>query len=75
MLYEKIYVEENKSEKIQRYQQKIDSDIIGRENKRYILALAVREELYKNYNYNIVEMQKMTKRLVRKYNKKHQSEV
>ena len=71
LLYEKIYMEETESKTLNSYQQELNSKI-NQENpnhKEYILALTIREELYQKYNYDIKEMQKLSKKLIRKYNK------
>lgn len=71
ILYEKIYVEENSSETLKKYQQKLDN-LIDKNDQKYFIALAVREELYQNYNYDINKMKKISKRLVKKYKNKQQ---
>lgn len=66
ILYEKIYVEETQDEKLHNYHKYLDS-CIDKTDKPYYLALAVREELYKNYNYDINKMKKLSKKLVKKH--------
>lgn len=68
MLYEKIYMEENKSEKLENYQEYLNSHI-GKDDQKYLLGLAVRDELYKNYAYDMTKIQKKSKQLVKKYKK------
>ena len=67
ILYEKIYIEEKNTQELREYQKKLDNSINENE-KQYLLALAVRDELYKQYNYNYQEI----KRKAKKLSKKHQ---
>ena len=67
LLYEKLYILENPSEELIAYGKYLDNLIEETSEKEYKFALKVREELLKNYDYNMVKMQKRTKKLVRKY--------
>lgn len=67
LLYEKLYILENPSEELITYGKYLDNLIEETSEKEYKYALKVREELLKNYDYNMVKMQKRTKKLVRKY--------
>ena len=43
-------------------------EMIGRDSaEEYLLALKMRDELLKNYNYDMHKMQKLSKKLVKKY--------
>ena len=66
MLYEKIYVDERQDETLYKYQKYLDSTI-DKKDTSYYIALSVREELLKNYNYDINKMKKLSKKLARKY--------
>lgn len=66
MLYESIYINENNNNKLLEYRNWLDS-LITPEEKEYMFALNVRDELYRNYNYDIDKMKKLVKKLVKKY--------
>ena len=66
ILYEKIYIEEKQDEELINYQKKID-DTIDKTDKEYLLALAVRDELYKEYDYNYSKIKKLSKNIAKKY--------
>lgn len=66
MLYEKLYILENPSEEFIKYGEYLDRIIEENPQKEYKFGLDVREELLKNYNYNIKKMSKKVKRLSRK---------
>jgi len=66
MLYESIYINENNNNKLLEYRNWLDS-LITTEEKEYMFALNVRDELYRNYNYDIDKMKKLVKKLVKKY--------
>lgn len=68
MLYEKIYVNEINTPEIIKYSKKLDS-CIEEKHEEYVFGLNVREELLKNYNYDINSMDKIAKRLARRYKK------
>ena len=67
ILYERLFILENPSEKLNKYGEYLDNIIEKSSEKEYVVALRVRDELIKNYNYNMSKMQKMSKKLVRKY--------
>ncbi len=71
LLYEKIYINENPNEELIKYSKYLDDIIINNCEKEYQFALVIREELLKNYNYNMQKMSKLTKKLSRKYQNKH----
>ena len=50
------------------YQEYLNSSIDPNEerHKKYLIALAIREELFKEYNYDIRKMKKLSKKLARK---------
>ena len=67
LLYEKLYILENPSEELIAYGKYLDNLIEETSEKEYKFALKVREELLNNYDYDMVKIQKRTKKLVRKY--------
>lgn len=66
MLYEKIYINETNTKEIIEYGKWLDS-LITPESEEYIFGLNVRDELFNNYNYDIDKMNKIVKKLVKKY--------
>ena len=68
ILYEKIYMNEQQSKKLEAYQNKLNYglDPQNKKHKKYLIALAVREELLKKYNYDIKKTQKLSRKLIRK---------
>ena len=66
LLYEKIYILENPSDKLIKYGNYLDELILEESAKEYKFALKIREELLKNYNYNMKKMTKLTKKLAKK---------
>lgn len=66
MLYEKLYILENPSEAFIKYGEYLDSIIKNNPQKEYKFGLDVREELLKEYDYNMKKMSKKVKRLSRK---------
>lgn len=68
MLYEKIYINEVNTPELIRYGKWLDS-LIGEKNYEYIFGLNVRDELLKNYNYDINKMNRLVKKLSKKYEK------
>ena len=66
MLYESIYINEKNNKNLLEYRNYLDSLITPNE-KAYMFGLTVRDELYHNYNYNIDKMNKLVKKLVKKY--------
>lgn len=67
ILYEKLFILENPSDQLIKYGEYLDGIIEKSSEKEYKFALKIREELLKNYNYDVTKMQKMSKKLVRKY--------
>lgn len=67
LLYEKLYILENPNEELKAYGEYLDKMIDEASTKEYKFALKVREELVKNYNYDMHKMQKQTAKLARKY--------
>ena len=67
ILYEKLYILDNNSDRFIACGKYLD-EMIGRDSpEEYLLALKMRDELLKNYNYDMREMQKLSKKLVKKY--------
>lgn len=66
MLYEKIFINEVNTEEIVKYGRWLDS-LIANKNEEYVFGLNVREELLKNYDYDINKMNKLVKKLAKKY--------
>ena len=67
LLYEKLYIMENKSEELITYGNYLDEKITEECDKEYRFALKIREELLKKYENNMNKMVKLTKKLARKY--------
>ena len=67
ILYEKLYINEFPSEELLSYSKYLDNLIINNCEKEYQFALAIREELLKNYNYDMKKMSKLTKKLSKKH--------
>ena len=66
MLYEKIYVNEINTPEIIAYSNYLDN-CIDEKDKEYFFGLSIRDELIKNYNYDINKMDKLVKKLIKKY--------
>lgn len=67
ILYEKLYILDNNSDRFRAVGKYLD-EMIGRDSaEEYLLALKMRDELLKNYNYDMHKMQKLSKKLVKKY--------
>jgi len=71
ILYEKIYVEEIKTKKIYEYQQYLDN-LISKDSEKYYIALSIRDELYKEYNYDMKKIKKKSIKLIKKHKKQTQ---
>lgn len=67
MLYEKIYINENNNPILIEYEKKLNKLINPKEDKEYVIGLALREQLIENYNYDFEKLSRKVKRLVRKY--------
>lgn len=67
ILYEKLFMLENPSEELIKYGAYLDKIIESSEQRDYLFALKARDELIKEYNYDMKKMQKKAKRLSRKY--------
>ena len=68
LLYEKLYILENPSKELIAYSKYLDNLIETNSEKEYKFGLSIRDELLENYNYNMQDMQKLAKKLVRKHN-------
>ena len=66
-LYEKLYLLENYSPELEKYQEYLDSLIDENRVNAYLFALKNRDYLLSKYNYNFKEMQRLTKRLSKKF--------
>ena len=67
LLYEKLYILENQSKELIAYSKYLDNLIETNSEKEYKFGLSIRDELLENYSYNMQDMQKLAKKLVRKY--------
>lgn len=67
MLYEKIYINENNNPILIEYEKKLNKLINPKEDKEYVIGLALRDQLIENYNYDFEKLSRKVKRLVRKY--------
>lgn len=64
--YEKLYINENKSEYLDNYSKYLDRKIIENNQKEYLLALHLSEILLKDNNIpNIYEQEKKVKRIIK----------
>lgn len=70
LLYEKLYIMENPSDELNEYGNYLDRMITEGCKQEYTFALRIREELIKNYHYDMHKMSKLVKKLARKYPKK-----
>ena len=66
ILYEKLYILENNNPLLTQYGNYLDSMIDSNIKNEYSFALKIREELLKNYDYDIEKMQRLTKKLSKK---------
>ena len=67
IMYEKLYIMDNPSEELIKYGIYLDT-LCNKDNAiEYQVALEMRDELLKNYNYNMKKMKKLTKKIVKKY--------
>ena len=72
LLYEKLYIMENPSDELAEYASYLDAKITKSCQQEYQFGLKIREELIKNYHYDMRKMSKLVKKLARKYpNKRH----
>ena len=69
LLYEKLFILENPTEELIEYGKYLDQTIGENNMEEYIFALNIRDILLENYKYNMNEMQTLTKKLQKKYNK------
>lgn len=68
LFYERIYIEENKTEELLNYYNYINNFIIQQQQKEYIIALNLSKQLLEIYNNdNIYKLEKKAKKLVKKY--------
>lgn len=67
MLYEKIYINENNNPILIEYEKKLNKLINPKDDKEYVIGLALRDQLIENYNYDFDKLNKKVKKLVRKY--------
>ena len=72
ILYEKIYILENPSEELLSYEEYLNHFIIDSDDKKYILALKLQDELINLYNkgLSIERLNFKVKVLARKYKNK-----
>ena len=71
MLYEKLYVLERQTPELIKYEKYLDSMISDSSSDSYKYGLYVRDTLLENYNNNYNSMDRLTRKLVRKYNKEY----
>lgn len=71
MLYEKIYLLENPSQELEKYEQYLNHFIYKNDDIEYIIALELQEELLDLYfkGANMHQLDKKAKRLVKRYYK------
>ena len=67
LLYERIYINEKATPELLTIGDKIDKRINSQSGKEYQFALAIRDELLRNYQPDIQKNAKLVKRLSRKY--------
>lgn len=65
ILYEKIYIEETNNDNLRKFQQELNKKIKP-SNETYYKAIKIIDELYLSYNYDFNEMQKISKKLIKK---------
>lgn len=68
MLYEKIYINDVNSTEIINYGKYLDA-LVEEIDEAYVFGLKIRDKLLDCYNYDISSMDKMAKKLVKKYKK------
>ena len=68
-LYERLFIEEYKDKKNEEFIEYLDSSIDEQSSDAYKFALYARDYLYENYNGDILHMEKLSKKLVKKYKK------
>ena len=66
LLYEKLYIMENPSKRLETYGKRLDR-LIDTVDPEYVFALKARDELYDEYHYNPQEMEKTVAKLGQKY--------
>ena len=69
MFYEKLFVDEKNTPELIKFEDDLNKLIDFEKDIKYVLGLTLRDELKKTYNYDIDELNKKAKKLVRKYNK------
>ena len=66
MLYEKIYINDINTPEIINYGRYLDS-LIEEKDEQYVFGLRIRNDLLSCYDYNINSMERMVKKLTKKY--------
>ena len=66
LLFEKIYIEETNDPSLKEYAKKLDKIIEESNDPKYLIALKVRDELYKEYTGDIDKIAKISKKMVKK---------
>ena len=69
ILFEKIYVEETNNNELSAYSKWLDEKISKSNDLKYQIALAMRDELYNAYHDNFKDVKKLSKKIVKKYEK------
>ena len=70
-LYERIFIKENKTDELLNYYQYLNKTIIEDNKEEYLIALNLSEILLKEYNNdNIYKLDKKSKKLTKKYQKR-----
>ena len=67
LLYEKIYLEEQADNSLRSFAKRLDDMIRESDDKKYKIGLLIRDELFKEYDFNMKKMQNKAKKLSRKY--------
>ncbi len=66
LLYERLYIMDNPSQKLEAYGKHLDS-LIDETDPEYYFAINARETLLKSYNYNPTQMIKIVSQMGKKY--------
>lgn len=68
IFYEKLFVLENNNDNLKRYEEFLDKAALESNDKKYLIAVKMFDELLNTYDYNnITDMKKKTKKLIKKY--------
>ena len=68
IFYEKLYIKENPSIGLEKYNEYVDERIIESEKLKYLIGLRLQDKLFENYNnQNLDKFYLVVKKLVKKY--------